>query len=146
MTTWHCVIPGQPIGKGRPRVARRGSGVVAYTPAPTRRWEAIAATTMAQEWGIRAPLDEPAQAAIVARFSRPQRLICKHKRACSCSPEAVPHVTRPDADNVAKAVLDAAQAGGVLRDDCLVWQITVVKTYAAQDSGPAVELRLWWGE
>ena len=38
-------VPGAPIGKGRPRAARRGAGVVMFTPEKTAGYEALVAAT-----------------------------------------------------------------------------------------------------
>ena len=40
-------VPGIPVGKGRPRAARRGAGVVMFTPGKTADYEALVATTAA---------------------------------------------------------------------------------------------------
>lgn len=40
-------VPGTPVGKGRPRAARRGAGVVMFTPGRTADYEALVATTAA---------------------------------------------------------------------------------------------------
>lgn len=48
----------------------------------------------------------------------------------------------PDADNLAKAVLDALVAIGCLQDDRLVWSLHVTKRYA--DATPGCVIRLLW--
>ena len=143
---WTCTIPGQPVGKGRPRFARRGKGVIAFTPKPTASWEMDAAAVMAREWGDRPQLDQPCELTVVAIFTRPQRLICKHKRACECDPGRVVHVSRPDLDNVCKAALDSAQRAGIVRDDAAICSLHAVKTFAATGEGPSVQVRLLWGD
>ena len=40
-------VPGTPVGKGRPRAARRGAGVVMFTPEKTADYEALVAATAA---------------------------------------------------------------------------------------------------
>ena len=40
-------VPGTPIGKGRPRAARRGAGVVMFTPEKTVGYEGLVAATAA---------------------------------------------------------------------------------------------------
>lgn len=143
---WTCTIPGQPVGKGRPRFARRGKGVIAFTPKPTASWEMDAAAVMAREWGGRSMLIKGCELTVVAIFTRPQRLICSHKRACQCDPGRVVHISRPDLDNVCKAVLDSAQKAAIFRDDSSVFAIHAVKTFAAEGEGPSVQVRLMWGD
>lgn len=50
--------------------------------------------------------------------------------------------TRPDLDNLAKAVKDAAK-GVLWIDDSQVAELSVSKLYAPQDAPPHVELRVW---
>jgi Holliday junction resolvase RusA-like endonuclease len=136
---WTCVIPGVPIGKGRPRASARHGRVFMRTPEKTAKWEAFAAETMRMRW-MCPMLESPVSVAIVAVFPRPQRLVCKHKRACGCTGERVPHVARPDADNVAKAVCDALEKAGVLKNDSQVWSVTAVKMIAGAKEQPHVQV------
>ena len=143
---WTCTIPGQPVGKGRPRFARRGKGVTAFTPKPTASWEMDAAAVMAREWGDRSMLIKGCELTVVAIFTRPQRLTCTHKRACQCDPGRVVHTSRPDLDNVIKCAADAIQRAGILRDDASICAVHAVKVYAAESEGPSVQVRLLWGD
>jgi Holliday junction resolvase RusA-like endonuclease len=43
----------------------------------------------------------------------------------------LPHTLRPDSDNLAKLVLDAMMAAGLIGDDSAVSLLTVRKTWAA---------------
>ena len=45
----------------------------------------------------------------------------------------MPHTSKPDGDNLEKAVLDAMN-GVVYHDDRLVWQSARVKVYGAENS------------
>ena len=131
-------ILGEPVAKGRPRF-NRASGF-AYTPAKTRNWEALAVEAFACGWDG-GPNDGLAELEVVAVFSRPKRLM----RAKD--PEGrVPHASRPDADNVLKAVGDAIEKAGVLRNDSQVWRATASKAYAAKAEGPRVEVVLRCGD
>jgi len=145
---WTCTIPGQPVGKGRPRFARRGKGVIAFTPKPTASWEMDAAAVMAREWGDRPQLDQPCELTVLAIFTRPQRLICKHKRDCECDPARVVHDRNPDIDNVVKCCADALQRAGVVRDDAAICALHAVKVYAAEGERPSasLQIRLMWGD
>ena len=144
---WTCTIPGQPVAKGRPRFARRGKGVIAFTPKPSASWEMDAAIVMGRAWGDRPTLDQPCELTVAAIFPRPQRLICTHKRACECSPARVAHDRKPDLDNVVKAVCDALQRS-VIRDDSSVCSLHAVKVYsrAGGSESPCVQVRLCWGD
>lgn len=41
------VVPGQPVGKGRPKAARRGKQIVMYTPEKTASYESLVAARRA---------------------------------------------------------------------------------------------------
>ena len=140
MNEWRAIIPGPPIGKGRPRATVRGGHVRTYTPKRTQQWEAVAASTLMAEWGG-APLDGPVSVGILALFPRPQRMVWKRKPM-----PREPYIQAPDIDNVAKAILDALQKAGVLRDDKTVWSLDLIALYCSGDEAPRVELRVGWTE
>lgn len=132
------IIPGDPVGKGRPRFTSPKVGRPrAYTPPRTARWEGMAAAVLQQEWNQSA-LDEPVVVDVVAVFQRPRRLDGRNKPT-----GRVPHTIKPDKDNVEKAVLDALKNAGVLRDDCRAYDGRSAKFYAAAGEVPHVEVTLW---
>jgi len=136
-TDWSAAIPGPPIGKGRPRATVQAGRVRTFTPRRTAQWEARAAVVLRDAWGDRAPLDEPVEVDILARFPRPQRIVWKTKPM----PE-LPHISAPDADNVVKAVLDAVEKAGVVRNDRCVWSVRIRKVYASGTGAPSTVVRL----
>lgn len=135
-------IPGEPVGKGRPRAARTGH---VYTPARTRAWETEAACVARATWG-RTPLACPVVVTIDARWSRPRRRPSSVSADQWATP-GCPRPSTPDADNVAKAVLDALQKGGVLADDRYVVGLTVRTLYAdlGAPAGIQVVIAQWEG-
>ena len=128
------VIMGDPVGKGRPRFCRKTG--VAYTPSRTRNWEGIAREVFACKWDG-APSESAAQLDVTAVFARPKRLMREKD-----SNERLPYLSRPDGDNCLKAVADALEAAGVLRNDSQIVHATVTKQYAAKNEGPRVEVEL----
>ena len=131
-----CLVPGPPIGKGRPRAAKMGGHVRLYPPKKTDDWERSSALIMRNAW-MRAPSDDLCKAEIVAVFSRPKRLLRKK------DPEArMWHGSKPDIDNVAKSVLDSLVMAGVIRDDTQVVFLTARSVYASKSEGPCVEVKL----
>ena len=131
-----CLVPGPPIGKGRPRAAKMGGHVRLYTPKKTADWERSSALIMRNAW-MRAPSDDLCKAEIVAVFSRPKRLLRKK------DPEArMWHGSKPDIDNVAKSDLDSLVMAGEIRDDTQVVFLTARSVYASKSEGPCVEVKL----
>ena len=109
-----CLIPGPPIGKGRPRAAKMGGHVRLYTPKKTADWERSAALLARNAW-CRPPSDDLCKAEIVAVFPRPKRLLRKK------DPEhRLWHGSKPDIDNICKSVLDSLVMGGIIRDLSLI--------------------------
>ena len=134
MILFECVIPGQPVGKGRPKFVRATGR--AYTPKGTAEWERSAALILRNQYNG-APLDECVTVDVVAVFSRPKRLLRKKDPQ-----ERMPCDVKPDIDNVVKCVLDALTMAGVLRDDKVVWNVRAKKLYASKTEGASVEVRV----
>lgn len=126
-------VPGAPIGKERPRAARRGAGVVMFTPEKTVGYEGLVAATAAaalaggMRIGTSQLLDGPLAAMLEMQFPVPASW-SKAKRARALA-GAEWHTSRPDADNVAKAVLDACN-GVVFRDDSQIVMLTATKGFS----------------
>ena len=139
MRDWdfEVVIPGSPIGKGRPRGTAAGGFVRLYTPKKTADWERSAALIARNAW-MDAPLDKCAiEVEVVAVFHRPKRLMRKKDPECR-----VPHISKPDIDNVLKCALDMAVMAGVMRDDSLVSKVSASSYYSSKLVGPCLEFRM----
>jgi Holliday junction resolvase RusA-like endonuclease len=50
----------------------------------------------------------------------------------------IPHISKPDADNLLKAVMDALTRARIYKDDCLVFWPEVKKVYADGESGAEI--------
>lgn len=131
MTPVRFSVPGKPQGKARPRFARMGRGVRAYTPASTQAYErAVRAAALA----AMAPGTEAAYAAytgavhvfVHAVFPVPASWPAKRRQA-AFEGSIVPTV-KPDSDNVAKAVLDGLR-GVCFADDAQVTWLCAAKQY-----------------
>ena len=150
MSEWIYMVevPGDPIGKGRPRGTSVGGHVRLYTPKKTADWERSAAMVMTSVWR-KAPLDEPVEVEVVAFSHRPKRLLRKKD-----PDHAIWKGSKPDADNICKCALDALVMAGVLRDDSLAVSVKIMDFYAERDRGPRLCLRMrpvgiepvegWW--
>lgn len=129
-------IPGEPVAQGRPRFARVGRFVRAFDPAKSRKWKALAAhwMRMAQHEGVAFP-DGAVRVSVTAVFACPKgdfRKVPLGRRL---------HARRPDAENVAKAALDAG-SGVLWRDDAQVSTLVVVKRIGAQGEAPFVRVEV----
>lgn len=128
------VVYGEPVGKGRPRFARRGNHISTYTPLKTKTYEDEIRTMARAAMGASEPLDTPVTVAIYIRVGIPASF-SKQKRKDALSGILKP-TKKPDLDNVAKCHLDAMQ-GIIILDDKLVVNLHVTKVYAET---PAVEV------
>ena len=122
-------VPGAPVGKGRPRAARRGAGVVMFTPEKTADYEALVSATASNAMRAEAgPLfTGPLEAVLEMRFPVPASW-SKAKRARALAGVEW-HTSKPDTDNVAKAILDACN-GVVFRDDSQIVMLTATKEFS----------------
>jgi Holliday junction resolvase RusA-like endonuclease len=127
-------VYGEPVGKGRPRFARRGAFTHAYTPEKTKTYEDEIRMMARAAMGASEPLDTPVTVAIYIRVGIPTSF-SKQKRKDALSGILKP-TKKPDLDNVAKCHLDAMQ-GIIILDDKLVVNLHVIKVYAET---PAVEV------
>ena len=132
-------VPGAPVGKGRPRAARRGAGVVMFTPDKTAGYEALVAAAASNAMRAEAgPLfTGPLEAVLEMRIPIPASWSKAHKAAALAGIELP--TSRPDIDNVAKAILDACN-GVVFRDDAQVVMLVATKAFS-DEPGVRVVIR-----
>lgn len=124
--TLKFTIPGQPVGKGRPRVGRVAGHVRMYTPEKTASYESKVALSAHQAMAGAPILDGPCAMAIVAVFPIPKSWT-KGKQA-QAQAGKVRHTGKPDLDNLAKSICDGMN-GVVFKDDAQVVSMSLSKRY-----------------
>lgn len=134
------VVPGQPQGKGRPRVGRVGANARLFTPAKTVAYEGLIAHAAQTAMAGRAMFEGPVAVEMALHCQVPASW-SKRKQADALAGRVRP-TTKPDADNVVKAVFDGCN-GVLWRDDVQVVDARVRKVYAKT---PCVEVRAWPAE
>ena len=129
MKSYTFCIPGEPVGKGRPRFDMRSGH--AYTPAKTRTYEELV------RWSYRGgPFFTGAvRMKVTAYLKVPQHLT--QARLASIENGETP-TKKPDADNILKAVADALN-GLAYKDDS---QITTVTVYKRWSVDPRVDVQI----
>jgi Holliday junction resolvase RusA-like endonuclease len=125
------VIDGPAVGKGRPRATSRGGHARMYTPAKTVAYEAIVQAIARREMAGQAPLTGPVEAEIWVTVM-PPKSFSKKKIRMALDGDIRP-TSKPDLDNVAKAILDACN-GICYLDDKQVTDLVIRRRYAAADS------------
>ena len=143
MTEFSAVIHQAPLGKGRPRAVSVNGRARVYTPTATANWEHFAAVEMRSQYESSEPMTGPLGCEIVAVFPRTAELLRKVRGEYKHPTWRLPHATKPDADNIAKSVLDAVEKAGIISDDKQIALLTVGKHYAMIHEEPRVEIRIW---
>ena len=120
-------IPGQPVGKGRPKFARKGGFVRAYTPEKTASYENLVAMAAHDAMKGKSLILGAADVTVRMYVSVPSSW-SKKKIIAALAGEIRP-ITKPDMDNVVKGIFDAMN-GIVWKDDSQVTDCSVIKRYA----------------
>ena len=116
-------VPGEPVGKGRPRFTRQGR---AYTPAKTAKYENLVSLGFQQMYPNHVPFENAVEMKMIAYFSIPKSW-SKKKHQQAVLNQIFP-TKKPDTDNIAK-VKDALN-GIAFKDDSQVVKETIIKRYA----------------
>lgn len=125
------VIPGEPMGKQRPRLGK----CHIYTPTVTVNYETL--VKMEYHNQVNRMLEGEIEAKIIAFYSIPKSA-SKRQRELMIAGLVRP-TKKPDADNIAKIVLDSLN-GIAYRDDSQIINLMVEKYY---DETPSVAVWLW---
>lgn len=135
-------IPGQPVPKGRPKFARRGANVVAYTPAKTVSYENLVKMAATVAMAGRTPTAKPVHLAVTLTLQIPASW--SGKRRALAVAGVIRSTKKPDLDNMAKILSDGCN-GILWVDDAQVVQITIRKDYG-EIPGAVVTVREVEGE
>ncbi|HVN82286.1 MAG TPA: RusA family crossover junction endodeoxyribonuclease [Terriglobia bacterium] len=136
---------GPPRGKGRPRFRIVGKGkkrfVQTYTDAETRKYE----DRLRQEASLKMmgipPSDVPLEVRIEAYMPVPDSWPSR-KKLDAIAGKIVP-ATKPDSDNVVKAILDSFNRV-VWKDDAQIVNFYITKRYSER---PRLRIVVWeWSE
>lgn len=119
-------VPGKPVGKGRPRAARRGQHIQLYTPEKTVSYESTVALVAMQAMAGQPLIIGPVE--VVMRMVLPIPASWSNRKKDHAVDGIVMPTTRPDMDNVVKGIFDAIN-GVVWNDDTQVVDLHVKKRY-----------------
>jgi Holliday junction resolvase RusA-like endonuclease len=120
------LVEGTPVGKGRPRFARRGNFVSTYSPTKTRDYEDLIKDAARKAMGSNELLETPVTVAIYITVPIPSSYSKKRTEACLSGSERP--IKKPDIDNIAKCFLDAMNEI-VYKDDTQVLTLHITKVY-----------------
>lgn len=130
-------VLGEPVGKSRPKFSTFNGHAMAYTPQKTVNYETLVKLSYQQQCNGK-PYDKdiPLSAFISAYFPIPKST--SKKKHQQMQDGAIRHTKKCDADNLAKAVLDALN-GIAFYDDSQVCELIVQKWYS---DNPRVEISI----
>lgn len=120
-------IPGEPQGKGRPRVGRVSGQARMFTPEKTVRYENLITLAAREAMGSRPPLTGPVLLE-VAMYHPIRASWSKKKQAAALANQMLPTL-KCDADNCLKAICDALN-GVAWKDDVQVTDLHLKKRFA----------------
>jgi Holliday junction resolvase RusA-like endonuclease len=118
-------IPGDPVGKARPRATSAGPYVRMYTPKKTAQYEELVRHCFRQSGGKM--LSGPVCLEAKLYLQMPKSLSQKKQRELAYSNCE----KKPDIDNVIKIIGDALN-GIAYKDDSSIVSVTATKQWAAQ--------------
>lgn len=133
-------IPGEPVGKGRPRFGRtKNGGVHTYTPDKTAKYEALVTRCYRATIGYTIKY-APIGVEIEAYFPIPKSY--PKKRVQDIAEERELPMKKPDCDNIVKIILDALN-GVAYYDDKQVVDVRCRKHYAKPEESGRVVVTIW---
>jgi Holliday junction resolvase RusA-like endonuclease len=121
-------IPGDPVPKGRPRFARRGTFVQTYTDSKTLEYETLVGFKARQAIGASEPLKGHLTVYLYLRYAVPASYSKKRTEACLNGFE---YPKRVDLDNCYKSITDAMN-GIVYADDSQIVEAHILKCYSLE--------------
>ena len=138
-------VDGIPKAQPRPRAFARkmGNGAVVarvFDAGTAEGWKSLVASTGASKRPAE-PLECPVEVMLMFYMPRPKS---KSRRRDWHGP--IPYTSRPDCDNLAKAVLDCLTQQGWWLDDSQVSRLSIEKCYHSigQRPGASVSVRAIW--
>ncbi|MNJ17889.1 Endodeoxyribonuclease RusA [compost metagenome] len=120
------VVPGEPQGKGRPRIGKVGNHARMFTPTKTVAYEGLVALAAQDVMQGRELLQGAVMVEMKIFVSIPQSM-SKKRKAQALAGQIFP-TKKPDVDNVEKAIFDAIN-GVVWKDDVQVVDVFKRKRY-----------------
>ncbi len=122
-------VLGAPTAQGRPRFARMGKLVRAYDPKESRENKGNIRAQVVAQHPIMIARDVPVLCHVQAYMPRPAGHFGTGKNAGKLK-DGAPfwHTSRPDADNILKAIKDAL-TGVCWHDDSQVCDVRLLKLY-----------------
>lgn len=131
-------VGGEPKAQPRVKAARVGGFVRMYTPKTADDWKGQIADAV-RPFLPSTPHEGPVRITHAFRFPRPKSHLKKSGGLTSSAPRE--HTSKPDCDNLIKALWDTLTSEGFWKDDSQVVSETTTKEYA-EGSEPGVTVTI----
>jgi Holliday junction resolvase RusA-like endonuclease len=135
MNPLFITVCGEPKGQPRPRAFAFHGRARVYDPGTAEGWKSQIAVAVKHSWdGV--TIAGPIRLAMQFQFTRPKSHFGTGKNSAKLKPTHLTtwHTGKPDADNLAKAVMDALTTLGVYRDDASVARLEVSKVWVPTEA------------
>lgn len=129
-------VPGEAKGQPRPRAFSRDGKARVYDPGTADGFKSAIAAAFAGKLPA-IPIEGAVAVTIAAYFTRPKSHRCKSGLRGNAPGR---YIQKPDADNIAKAVLDALTTLGLWRDDAQVDPLTVRRAWTSGASWTEIDI------
>lgn len=134
-----CTPKGQP----RAKAARVGGFIRMYTPATANDFKGAVQAAAIQAGLMNKLLEGPISLSLVFRLPRPKGHFRTGKNAGQLKDSAPYwHTSKPDLDNIEKALKDALSDIRAWRDDCQVCSVTKSKIYVEGLEAPVSDVAI----
>jgi Holliday junction resolvase RusA-like endonuclease len=140
MTSLSFFVDGDPKSQPRGRACRRGNHAGIYDPGTADGWKASVRAAAKNGWdGV--VFTGPLRVDVAVYFKRPKSHYFTGKRSDVLRLDAPSyHTTKPDRDNLDKAILDAITNAGIWYDDSQVCAGTITKSYVQFIAGADITI------
>lgn len=141
-------VPGVPKGQGRPRATIRDGHATTYKDEKSRTYESFVALCCRQameQQGITGNIGHDECPSGVKVFITADFMVPKSFSKAKCKEAAMGNLRptkKPDADNIAKSILDGITLAGFWQDDSIVVLQNCAKWYTVAE--PKVDVVLAW--
>jgi len=138
---YFLTIPAKDIGRPRPKSVRYGR-YRTYNSKTVRKWmtkiKDVGVSEIASK-GLTAKESTPVTIVATAYMPMPKATAKKRQEGLV----GVPHLKKPDVDNLLKPIVDGLTEAGMWADDNQVWSMKIQKVYCRQGD-QRVEVAILW--
>lgn len=131
---------GTPKGQPRPKATIRGKHAGVYDPSTANDWKDAIRFAAKEAWKSRVQFTGPVCLWITCHMPRPANHIRSNGQLKDWAPKWVQ--SKPDFDNVGKAIADALTSIGIWEDDAQVARCVTEKRYSAPGMSPHAVIRI----